>query len=160
MQAALANKLHDEPSFAVYASKHADNAVYLEIRNVGSMPAYLVGISRVICGGVPLPPEEWTRHIESPRHACLTPSSGATLAIVDGDFYDKHLGRGGCILEVSYVNRYGEWRSLMVSFYEHTPVIAMPVRRPPGFLLSLADYVMMLKALITLHKLKPPTRVA
>ncbi|GEM_PF-2175389 len=151
------NKVCDEPVFAVYALKHND-AIHLSIMNVGSIPAYLVGVSRVICNEVPLPPEEWTKHISSPRHACLTPlSAGAsmgTLAIIDRDFYNKYLSKGDCVLEISYVNRYGEWQSLMVVFHELTPIVRTYMKKPPGFLLSIVDYIILLKTFVALHKLK------
>ena len=148
------NKLRDEPSFAIYASKQDNNSIYLEITNVSTAPAYLVRVSRVLHNGVPLPPEEWTQHIKTPWIACLAPSRGGTLAIISKDFYDKYFRERGGVLEVSYVNKYSEWKSLLVSLHELTPIIHMPVGKQPGFLLSLADYIMMLKALTFLYKLK------
>ena len=148
------SKVRDEPTFAVFASEHRNNSIFVEVRNVGLTPAYNVGVSRIICRGIPVKPEEWTKYVRASRHPCLAPLSSGTLAIIDKCFYEKHFIRESCVLEVSYFNKFGEWKNFMIGFHELTPIIITGKEKSPGFLLSLGDYIALLRALIALRKLK------
>ena len=148
------NKAHYEPLFAVYlVEKQGKESIHVSIENIGSTPAYLLGVSRILCGNVPLPPEEWMQHVEAPRHACLKPSSGSTLAIVSKSFFNEKFEREGCVMEVSYVDCFGEWKDFLVAFSRLTPMIITRRERPPGLFLSIGDEIATLRVLRNFYKL-------
>lgn len=145
------SKVRDEPVFAIYISRVFDKRdVHINLENVGPTPAYLVGVSRILCKGMPLSPEQWESFIKSPRHSYLKPSAIGKLAIINQDFYEKYFEKRGCTLEVSYFNRYNEWRSFVVGFNRNLPII-INEREPPGFLLSIPEHISLL---ITYLKLR------
>jgi len=145
-------KTRYEPVFAVNVPEKRNNRVYLEVKNVGSTPAYLVGVSRVLCNGVPLPPDLWSSYVRSEIISCLEPSSKGTLAVIDDVFFEEYFKKKRCAIEVSYSNMYEEWNSFRATFYNHVPMLISSTGRPPGFLLSIADYILMLRAYIILRR--------
>jgi len=65
-------------------------------------------VSRILCNGSPLPPEEWSKHVKIPHHSCLRPSSREILAIIDRKFYEEYIVKRRYALEVSYYNKFDE----------------------------------------------------
>jgi hypothetical protein len=148
------HKALSEPLFAIWLMKEdSEGYYYLMIENVGSTPAYMVKVSRIIDkNGKPIPPEEWSKHVVAPFIACLKTGGTPTLAKITAEFYHKHLVEGKEVIEVSYVNLFDEWKSFWCSF---TKDLCIPIHtrgRPPGFLLTLPDYIAMLKVLYKVSK--------
>jgi hypothetical protein len=149
------NKMRDEPAFAVFSSKQSDGSILISIRNTGPTSAYLVGVSRVICNGAPLSPEEWSSYVKALKLPCLPPSTDSpTLAIINENFYEGCLVKKHCAMEVLYVNKYSEWKSFLVGFHELMPIIITKEERPPGFFLSVGDDLAIVKSLIALRRLR------
>jgi hypothetical protein len=148
------SKIRDEPIFAVSSSKQNDGSIVLSIRNAGSTPAYLVSIGRIICNGTPLSPKEWCNYVKSPELSCLLPSMDGTLAIIDGNFYERCFIKSHCKMEILYFNKYGELKNFILGFHKFTPLISAGEEKPPGFLLSIGEYFAIVKSLIALRKLK------
>jgi len=73
----------------------------LKVKNAGSTPAYHVEISRVLCNGVPLPPDLWSNYVGNKIISCLEPSSKGTLAAIDGVFFEEYFEKMRCVIEVS-----------------------------------------------------------
>jgi len=148
------HKALSEPLFAIWLMKESNERYYyLTIENVGSTPAYMVRLSRIVGkNGKPIPPEEWSKHVVAPFIACLKTKESSALAEITTEFYHKHLVEENEIIEVSYVNLFGEWKSFLCSFTKDL-VIPMHAReKPPGFLLTVPDYIAMLKALYKVSK--------
>jgi len=147
------NKAYNEPVFAVYpAERQGKEYICITIENIGSTPAYLLGVSRILDGNVPLPPEEWTQQIRAPTHACLRPSSTGILAIISKSFFEEKFEKEGYVMEVSYVDCFGEWKDFRVIFSGLIPIISLRREGPPGFFLSIGEEIAILRTLRNLHK--------
>jgi len=137
----------DKPIFCVYPSK-TENLVYLNVRNMGSTPAFSIMVSRLLKHGKPVPPMEWdNKWIKSQPIAFLEPSSEATLAAIDKDFYEK-LDEENYAIEVDYVDKDGNWEYFMIHFFEGEPWFMPEEEKPPGFLTKIGDYIYKLKYII------------
>ena len=149
------HKAVSEPLFAIYLMRESNERYYyLTIENVGSTPAYMVGVSRIISkNGKPIPPEEWSKHVVTPFITCLKTKESSTLAKITTEFYHKHLVEEKGIIEVSYVNLFGEWKSFWCSFTKDLVIHIHARERSPGFLLTLPYYIAMLKALYKISKI-------
>jgi hypothetical protein len=148
------HKALSEPLFAVWLTKESNEGYYyLTIENVGSTPAYMVMVSRIIGkNGKPISPEEWSKHVVTPFIACLKTKESPTLAKITAEFYHKYLVEEKGIIEVSYTNLFDEWKSFWCSFTKDSVIPIHTRERPPGFLLTLPDYIGMLKALYKISK--------
>ena len=76
------HKALSEPLFAIYLMKESNERYYyLTIENVGSTPAYMVSVSRIISkNGKPIPPEEWSKHVVTSFIACLKTKESPTFS--------------------------------------------------------------------------------
>jgi len=145
------SRVRDEPTFAVYALReHSKNEILLKVKNIGLTPAYIVVVSRILCKGKPLPPDLWSGDVKNQHISCLEPSSetASTLAVINEGFFEEYFNKRRCVIEVSYFNIYGEWHTFSVVFHNYTPIVVQYVKKPPGFLLSIPDYILMIKAMI------------
>jgi len=58
----------------------------LKVKNVDSIPAYLVEVDKVLCNDILLPPDLRSSYAGSDITPCLKPSSKGTLAVIDDVF--------------------------------------------------------------------------
>jgi len=150
------DSIRGRPIFDVYDRRvvHGGGKVeaHLKVRSFGSSSAkMIVGIGGVLCNDVPLPRELWEYKVVDWPLECSELSCEGTLRIVvDEEFYEEYLNKRRCVIEVSYFTDYGKYDAFRVALYgDHLRVIkVMHVMKPPGFLLSIADYISELRVLI------------
>jgi len=121
--------------------------VRLRVKNIGSRSAKFVGVDRVLCNNVPLPPELWRDEVKDQSIAFLEPSSeGILWIVVDERFYEEYINKRKCVIEVSYYTDYGKERAFSLALYSSdkltmTIEIKYEAKKPPGFLLSIPAYI-------------------
>jgi len=128
----------DKPVISVH-SFEMEGKVYLNIKNLGPTPAFLVQASALFKHGEPLFPREWGG-IKLQTIEFLEPLSEHPLVAIDKDFYETFC-REDYAIGISYFDRDGKLNHLIVHFAGGKPWVMPHKEEPPGFLTKIGDYI-------------------
>jgi len=147
----LLHKALQEPLLNVQVSKSVEYYSLL-VENVGSIPAYSVGIRGIFDkSGKLIPLAIRFQKVQSFYSSCLRPKEQIILATISIDFYNEYLDEDSGFIEISYYDRFYEEKVLRCYFFTKG-VVTIPIKEKPiGFLLTLIDDYETLK---TLQRLK------
>jgi hypothetical protein len=94
-----------ETSATFLETAQLSTTLHLHIKNVGNVPAYMVGIGRILDAESrkPLNPSEWGKYVKV-FHVDLASGEEKVLADIPEEFLKAYKDRDGVILEVYYNN--------------------------------------------------------
>jgi hypothetical protein len=123
-----------EPAFSVEfqwsAGENPRGQILLT--NTSQNTAYNVGVGRVLGeGGKPIPPPEWKEKINTYFIPSLAANESKPLCSFERGFLEKKA------IEVSYLNRFGEWGTVIITFHGGGAMFIPGGMRRRGFLLEL-----------------------
>lgn len=114
----------------------------LTIENLSENPAYNLSVARLLDkGGTPLDPSQWQDKLDIAPMATLAPREKRQFCTLKDQSLRERLMTNGGVLEVSYLNRQGEWQTLPILFTAGQQLVAPGGTLPPGVLLRTFESV-------------------